>query len=192
MGVLDMKRIIIFSIITLFFISISGIAQENVHPDATEEARAKWVTKPDGTITVRGFTFKRFHVVGDGTIIDWKTLLVWQQEPTSEKIKWQEAMDYAKNLRLAGYSNWRLPTKAEIEALLVGHLDADVGNGADKPGAWLARNGFKNIKDSWYWSSSGNDTDTSVVWGVSMFYGDVTGGNKSYGFGVALCVRYIQ
>ncbi|HOU27732.1 MAG TPA: DUF1566 domain-containing protein, partial [Paludibacteraceae bacterium] len=109
-------------LITIFTLLIfAGLrAQENVHPDAMEEARAKWVTRPDGTITVRDFTFKRFHVVGDGTIIDWKTLLVWQQEPTFDKMNWQKAKDYASELRLAGYSNWRLPTKAEIEAFLVG------------------------------------------------------------------------
>jgi len=183
-------KLILITIFTLLV--FAGLrAQENVHPDATEEARAKWVTKPDGTITVRGFTFKRFHVVGDGTIIDWKTLLVWQQEPTSDKMEWQKAMDYARDLRLAGYSNWRLPTKAEIEAFLVGHLYTDVQNGAEKPSAWLARNGFKNIQDYAYWSSSEYEADTNFAWGVHMVSGNVHNAVKSVDF-FALCVRYSQ
>jgi formylglycine-generating enzyme required for sulfatase activity len=49
---------------------------------------------------------------------------------------WDEAIQYAQNLRLGGFSDWRLPTRAELREL---------GEGGTDPA-------FK-IKGGWGWSS---------------------------------------
>ena len=54
----------------------------------------------------------------DGTITDLVTGLMWQKTP-GEKISWQDAMDGAGSLSLAGYSDWRMPTIKELYSLML-------------------------------------------------------------------------
>ncbi len=49
----------------------------------------------------------------DGTVTDNNTGLMWQQTPPSEKMTYDEALEYVENLKLGGYSDWRLPTIKE-------------------------------------------------------------------------------
>jgi hypothetical protein len=49
----------------------------------------------------------------DGTITDNNTHLMWQQLPSDQQFTWQKAKEYAENLTLGGYSDWRLPTVEE-------------------------------------------------------------------------------
>jgi len=48
----------------------------------------------------------------DVMIIDGK---MWQKETVEEEMYWDKAMEYAKNLRLGGYDDWRLPTIEELK-----------------------------------------------------------------------------
>jgi hypothetical protein len=64
---------------------------------------------------------------GDGTVTDDNTGLMWQQTPPSEKMTYDEAVEYVENLELGGYSDWRLPTIKESFSLanLDGQLNPD-------------------------------------------------------------------
>jgi len=44
--------------------------------------------------------------------------LSYQRFPTQQLLTWEEANEYAKNLKTGGYSDWRLPTIEELEKLL--------------------------------------------------------------------------
>jgi hypothetical protein len=55
---------------------------------------------------------------GDGTVSDNVTGLVWMKE-MGEKLTFDEAFDYAENLELAGYSDWRVPTIKELYSLIL-------------------------------------------------------------------------
>ena len=56
---------------------------------------------------------------GDGTVTDLNTSLMWQQTPDFNNLKtWDEAGEYAENLVLAGYDDWRLPTIKELYSLV--------------------------------------------------------------------------
>ena len=48
---------------------------------------------------------------------DRKTGLQWQCESPGE-MTWHAAQAYAKNLKLSGHNDWRLPSAAELESLL--------------------------------------------------------------------------
>lgn len=63
---------------------------------------------------------------GDGTVTDNNTGFMWQQTPPTNKMTYDEAVEYVEDLTLGGYSDWRLPTIKESFslAMLDGELDA--------------------------------------------------------------------
>lgn len=84
------------------------------------------------------------------TVTDMDTKLIWLDDidVKIDRREWQGAMDHCNNLSLAGYDDWRLPTRME----LLGIADKSKYNPAIKPG-------FKYVDGScWledgYWSSS--------------------------------------
>jgi len=60
---------------------------------------------------------KPFFDNGDGTISELRTGLMWQQDCSLDTLSWDKAQDYCKNLSVAGFTDWRLPTIAEHEDL---------------------------------------------------------------------------
>ncbi len=55
---------------------------------------------------------------GDGSITDNATGLMWAQNDSGEGLTWKEALSYAENLELAGYSDWRLPDIKELQSIV--------------------------------------------------------------------------
>jgi hypothetical protein len=54
---------------------------------------------------------------GDGTVTDNVTGLMWQQTMVS-KMTYDEAIEYANDSKLAGYSDWRIPNIKELFSLI--------------------------------------------------------------------------
>lgn len=54
---------------------------------------------------------------GNGSFTDTATGLLWQLEDDGVERNYQEARAYCKGLLLAGFSDWRLPTLSEFQAL---------------------------------------------------------------------------
>lgn len=54
----------------------------------------------------------------DGTISDKATGLMWQTSDDGVARNWQEALAYAEDLELAGYSDWRLPNAKELQSIV--------------------------------------------------------------------------
>ncbi|MCF8721286.1 Lcl C-terminal domain-containing protein [Nitrospina gracilis] len=66
----------------------------------------------------------RFQKNGNGTVLDTQTGLMWQASDSYHELKkgmnWYDALEYVnqKNAdKFAGYSDWRLPTMDELNAL---------------------------------------------------------------------------
>lgn len=55
---------------------------------------------------------------GDGTVTDNATGLMWQQTDDGNTYDWVEALIYAKNSELAGYTDWRLPNTKELQSIV--------------------------------------------------------------------------
>jgi len=51
------------------------------------------------------------------TWTDSVTGLMWVKDSTSSEVTWNQASNYCSNLRLAGYSNWRLATIDELAGI---------------------------------------------------------------------------
>ncbi len=55
---------------------------------------------------------------GDGTITDRATGLMWQQADDGTARDWEESLEYAEGLKLAGHDNWRLPNIKELQSIV--------------------------------------------------------------------------
>jgi hypothetical protein len=59
----------------------------------------------------------QFTSYDDGTVLDTKTKLMWMGRDNGVAMSWPDAKKYAVDYRGAGYSDWRLPTLAEVSGL---------------------------------------------------------------------------
>jgi len=59
----------------------------------------------------------RFVDNGDGTITDKVTNLMWQKGE-NPRMNWHSALNYCKNMNLAGYNDWRMPNIKELNTIL--------------------------------------------------------------------------
>jgi Protein of unknown function (DUF1566) len=108
---------------------------------------------------------------GDGTVTDTSTGLMWQQATGLGTYKWQEALAYCENLLLAGYSDWRLPDKNELQ-IIVDYTRYDPCINIDV---------FPQTASSRYWSSTANENSTDFAWIVDFYDGNTGGGFKLNG-----------
>jgi hypothetical protein len=59
----------------------------------------------------------RFIAYDNGTVLDTKTNLMWAAQDNGSDIDWKIAKAYCENYRGGGYTDWRMPTKDELEGL---------------------------------------------------------------------------
>lgn len=117
---------------------------------------------------------------GNGTVTDTKTGLIWQRATAPGKYNWYDATSYCESLTLAGYSDWRLPSKEELESLVdTNYLPT------------IEINYFPDTKLSYYWSSSTYAYDTDLAWDVDFQWGE---GYVGYDFKSEAqdCVRAVR
>jgi hypothetical protein len=106
---------------------------------------------------------QRFTVSGD-CVTDNLTGLMWVKTPESSSRIWQEALTYAKGRSLCGYgSGWRLPNRKEL-------LSLESYESAN-PIAWLNGQGFSNVQDSYWSSTTYADLTPDKAWTVHMVGG---------------------
>lgn len=91
-----------------------------------------------------------FSDLGNGTVMDQATGLMWQKADSSGALNWEEALAYAENLELAGYRDWRLPNAKELHSL-VDYSRAPLITGT----AAIDTNYFEvSETESFYWTST--------------------------------------
>jgi len=173
------RKIVIFIMIAMFF--IAGIVNA-VPVDLPETGQTTCYdssgtvisctnTGQDGDIKAGVAWPSPGFTAGTGAeadcITDNLTGLMWVKSPDSTTRTWQQALDYANGLTLCGYSDWRLPNVNEFESL----VNAEQSNTA----AWLNTQGFSNVQQSYYWSSTTCAFDTNRAWTVLTQNGYVRG-----------------
>jgi len=133
---------------------------------------------------------KRF-IFSDLTVSDKKTKLMWTRDANiaSKRMEWNDAVKFIESLnqeKYAGYSDWRLPSKEELETLenfvagkgyLQGYLE--------KFNKLFLSIGFKNVQAGSYWLSSTDANGTRLAWQVSM------GMDTTYGIDRKSTINYI-
>jgi len=106
--------------------------------------------------------------------------LEWQDDSAakSNKMTWQDAIDYCQELNFNGHNDWSLPNIKELQSIV------DVGR--YKP---AIKKNFKNVASSYYWSSSQYVSDAKYAWGVGFEGGYTYDYSKSSEYYVR-CVRH--
>ncbi len=102
-------------------------------------------------------------VNSDGTVIDNATGLMWQQTTSPGTYTWEQAISYCEGLDFAGYSDWRLPNRNELQSI----VQYDMYNPA------IDTTIFIGPETTHYWSSTTYAYDTNYAWDVSFNTGNV-------------------
>ncbi len=129
-----------------------------------------WGTGQDGEYEAgAAWPSERFAVYGD-CVTDNLTGLMWPKAAQNTASSWTNALDYANNLTLCGYSDWRLPNVNELESL----LNSERASSAD----WLNSQGFSGVQSvNYYWTSSVSNYD-GRAWIRQLAKGDLRTGTK--------------
>lgn len=146
----------------------------------------------DGTVQAGvPWPVSRFTDNSDGTVTDNLTGLMWQGEPyysiyAPAGLEWGASIQYAENLILGGYDDWRLPNVNELTSL--------VHHGVSDTADWLnGIDGFSRVRGDAYWSSTRNYTANYTAMGhaVNMDTGGLWRQNISYygSFAYVIAVR---
>jgi hypothetical protein len=97
-----------------------------------------------------------------GFWIDPSTGLMWAGKDNGRDVSWKGAVRYCRDLRLAGYSDWRLATLSELEGIY--------DKNANAPG--LARLGGPAKGSAFTWHVKGNLFLTGDEWSSERSYDD--------------------
>ncbi len=107
---------------------------------------------------------------------DPKTGLQWVCDGNlaGKPMTWIAANKWVATLDYAGYRDWRLPTKDELEQF--------AQKGGKLPSKWFNSNGFNNVQAYYYWSSSSYADSPDRAWYVLMSYGYVSYDGKGFNY----------
>ena len=115
---------------------------------------------------------------GDGTVTDYVTGLMWQQENDDEIRDSWIAADYCKNFELAGHTDWRLPGEYELQGLIdYGRYDPAIDTIY-----------FPGTNPSYYWSSVLSARYSVAAWYVQFYDGYIGNETRTQDYYVR-CVR---
>ncbi len=118
---------------------------------------------------------------------DPETRLMWTKKDNGGDVNWQKARTYCHHLRLAGYTDWRLPTIDELSDIYDPKVDiaGQLGSGSDA--TWHVKGNLQ--LSGWQWSN----TQGNTAWEAWIF---LFANGKQYsspltgsGLDRALCVR---
>jgi len=173
------------SMIIILFITACGSSNNNQDIDFSDVTNSKLLKtgqvisyeKFDDGYYEKGLTPK-YTRESQGVIKNNLNSLIWQdnKEPTTLTITWTSAKEYCSNLILASFSDWRLPTRAELESIVdYGRYDPSMNET------------FKNIETYNNWTSSSLASDNSQAWVFSFLSGEQSYTYKS-NYGNVRCV----
>ena len=93
---------------------------------------------------------------------DPQTSLMWARNGNiaGKGMNWNDAIDWVIKLEYGSYSDWRLPSKDELNTF--------AKRDGNRPSEWFNANGFNSVQSYDYWSSSTSANGTTDAWVVYM------------------------
>ena len=129
------------------------------------------------TITTPTTITSHFTDNGD-TITDNLTQLVWQKNPNTTALAWEQALVYAEGLTIGTSSDWRLPNIKELQS-----LNNELATNPSLFAPYFSSVGVHN-----FWSSTTLPNQTLSAWYWSTSFGITTYSSKT-STNFVICVR---
>ena len=124
-------------------------------------APAAWATWPMPNSTQGLPNLQSFDVSRDEVAVDRITGLMWQRNAGATPMTFAGAKQECDRLALAGYDDWRLPSRIELVSI----LDLSRVEPAIDPIA------FPQTPSDWFWTSSRAASDAQAAWYVYFYFG---------------------
>lgn len=129
--------------------------------------------------------------------VDSSTGLTWAGRDSGKDMSWRGAFKYCRNLRIAGYSDWRLANLTELQSIYDSTANAPGFDGehSDDPTTWHVKGNI--FLTAYEWSSDFRTDDRGRPSGYAYYFDfnegksndDPTGWPYPHQFRRALCVR---
>ena len=113
-----------------------------------------------------------------GVVLDRVTGLLWQQELDPVQLTFAAAGDYCARSSLAGYDDWRVPSRLELISIL--------DTTRTQPAIDVVA--FPDTPNDWFWTSTPSASDAQSAWYVYFYFGYAKTDLVSNQFSVR-CVR---
>jgi hypothetical protein len=130
-----------------------------------------------------------------GYWVDPATGLMWAAKDNGKDVTWKQAVKYCRNLRLAGYSDWKLGSVEELQAIYDKNAKAPglAGPRGDDPFTWHVKGVLFLTGDQWTATRETDDRGhlSGYAYRFDFNAGKAFGGDELYfrNFKRALCVR---
>ncbi len=119
-----------------------------------------------------------YEVTSDGVVGDRVTGLMWQRDTPNEFFTFETAQQHCSTLTLAGFADWRLPSRIELVSILdTTRIEPSIDASA-----------FPDTANDGFWTSTAAANDPSAAWYVYFYFGYPKTDNRGNKFSVR-CVR---
>jgi hypothetical protein len=130
----------------------------------------------------------------NGHWIDPSTKLMWAGKDNGKDVHWHKASRYCHDLRLEGFSDWRLATIDELQGIYDRNAEAPglAGPRRDDPVTWHVKGNLFLTGDQWSSTRTNDDRGrpTGYAWYFNFNEGRrITDPLGYHNFKHALCVR---
>ena len=123
-------------------------------------------------------------------VLDTRTNLMWQDNSAvrydvsiskNNRKTWPQAISYCENLNFASFTDWKLPNINELFYM----ASRETHNPA-------LSEVFKNVSNTYYWSSTTYAQDSENAWRVDFSTGENGKSSKVYTSNYVRCVRSVS
>jgi hypothetical protein len=146
----------------------------------TPSGDTRWAQYPMPGTSGHARSYQITGIAGSETVIDCVTGLEWQRAVDPASYTQADAVAYCNGLTLAGYTDWRLPSRIEL-VTLVDYLVAS-------PGPTIDTTAFPGTPGAGFGSASSVASSPSDMWSVYFYGGIVSYNAVTYSYR-ARCVR---